>query len=171
VACYANQNKVLELLGCKPKIYQFETVEKTVIRAPDKFKNKGVVIMDGPYCSFDPYLGTPFHLLGHVREAVLCHNTGIAPLSLDVPLNEGIKQDQAGWLIKDEATRFIPGLEDASIIGSMFTIRAVLPNKDETDARPTVVTPESDQVTSIFSGKIGTCVEAAKQVVSRMKTL
>ena len=52
----------------------------------------------------------------------------------------------------------------------MFTIRTVLAHRDYDDARPTLVMKESDKVFTIFSGKIGTCVQAANQVVYRIGT-
>jgi hypothetical protein len=45
-------------------------------------------------------------------------------------------------------------------------VRAVLADKEDTDARPTLVEEIDDQVVRVFSGKIGTCVEAAKQVTA-----
>jgi hypothetical protein len=48
----------------------------------------------------------------------------------------------------------------------MFTVRAVLPNTDATDERPTQVTNLGNGFVSVFSGKIGTCVEAASEVVA-----
>ena len=47
----------------------------------------------------------------------------------------------------------------------MFTFRTVLPNKDEDDARPTLVEKTDDKTFSIFSGKIGTCVSAADEIL------
>ena len=45
----------------------------------------------------------------------------------------------------------------------MFTVRAVPPRVEETDARPTLVEMINNKIISIFSGKITTCVEAAYQ--------
>ena len=47
----------------------------------------------------------------------------------------------------------------------MFTFRTVLPNRDEDDARPTLVDRLDDRMFNLFSGKIGTCVDAANQVL------
>ena len=46
----------------------------------------------------------------------------------------------------------------------MFTVRAVPPRVENTDARPTQVTKIDEKTISIFSGKITTCVEAANEV-------
>jgi len=47
----------------------------------------------------------------------------------------------------------------------MYTIRTVLPNKDKDDARPTLVEKPDDKTFTIFSGKIGTCVSAAEEIL------
>ena len=51
----------------------------------------------------------------------------------------------------------------------MFTFRTVLPNKDNDDARPTLVEKIDDKMFNLFSGKIGTCVDAAKEVMKKIK--
>jgi len=54
-------------------------------------------------------------------------------------------------------------------VGSMFTVRTVLAHRDHDDARPTLVTKVNNNTYTIFSGKIGTCVEAANQLVEMVK--
>ena len=51
----------------------------------------------------------------------------------------------------------------------MFTVRTVLPNVDSTDERPTIVRKISDNVFTIFSGKVPTCVDAAKEISMLIK--
>ena len=51
----------------------------------------------------------------------------------------------------------------------MFTIRTVLPNKDKDDARPTLVEKTTNKIFNIFSGKIGTCVNAADEILEVVK--
>ena len=50
----------------------------------------------------------------------------------------------------------------------MFTFRTVLPNREYDDSRPTIVEQTSALNFSLFSGKIGTCVEAAETLIERM---
>ena len=127
--------------------------------------------MDGEFCSVDPYGETGYHLMGHVKHAIHASNTGLDPEVPDdlVPyLNSGIVHSlpQSRWpLFQKDGQKFIPALKKAEHIGSMFTVRAVLPDMDKTDARPTLVERMDDQVVRVFSGKIGTCVDAAKSAV------
>ena len=47
----------------------------------------------------------------------------------------------------------------------MYTIRTVLPYKDNTDERPTIVDKQNNNFI-LFSGKIGNCVEAADKIIN-----
>ena len=49
---------------------------------------------------------------------------------------------------------FFPEIESAEHIGSLFTVRAVPPRVEDTDARPTQVTQIDENTITIFSGKI-----------------
>ena len=50
----------------------------------------------------------------------------------------------------------------------MYTVRTVLPNKDNTDERPTIV-KQQDNDFILFSGKVGNCVEAADTIINFIK--
>ena len=69
----------------------------------------------------------------------------------------------------DYETLVIDDFDKLEHIGSMFTVRTVLAHRDHDDARPTIVTQEAHNVYTIFSGKIGTCVPAANELVRRLQ--
>ena len=50
----------------------------------------------------------------------------------------------------------------------MYTIRTVLPHRDETDERPTIVTKQDNNYI-LFSSKVGNCVNAASTVINMIK--
>ena len=51
-------------------------------------------------------------------------------------------------------------------IGSFYTVRTVLKNREHDDARPTLVKKENSKVYSLFSGKIDTCVDASDELIN-----
>ncbi len=169
VATYAGINEVTDLLGCEPQVYQFEVCEKPVVRMPAGFP--GIVVMDGEFGCVDPW-DDGLYLLGHVKHAIHSRNIGLYP---EIP-EHLVKYLDNGIITEPRVTRFnemvasgmefIPGLIDSEYVGSMFTVRAVLADREETDARPTLVEELDDQVIRVFSGKIGTAVMAAEQVLS-----
>ena len=170
IATYSNLNELLEKFPEHQKELQFELCEKPIIKPPKSLKNKSIVIMDGPFMCIDPFGSTGNSVLGNVVHAIHQSNIGKFP-NFDnsfIPLlNNGIihkpKITNFSKFIKS-ATEFIPDIKKAEHIGSMYTIRAVFPNLEKTDARPTVVTKVSNNIITVFSGKIGNCIEAAEKV-------
>ena len=153
------------------QVYQYELCEKPIVKLPNWFNNKSVVIIDGPFMCIDPYANTGYHLMGNVVCAIHACNTGYYP---EIPprfkplLNRGVIVDppvtNIGKFI-DCATSFMPEISKAEHIGSMFTVRAVLPNVDASDERPTLVWRVNDKIVNVFSGKLGNCVEASEKVL------
>jgi hypothetical protein len=59
-------------------------------------------------------------------------------------------------------------IEQLEHIGPMFTYRTVLPNRDSDDARPTLVNKVYKNMYTIFSGKVGTCVDSAEELLRQI---
>ena len=170
---YANLNQILP--EEKQKDYQFELCEKPVIKLPEQYKNKSVVIMDGPFMCIDPLGDTGLHVMGNVVHAIHSTNIGKSPkynAKFDDLLNKGIVENPVITNIDkfiESAKLFFKDIDKGKHIGSMFTIRTVLPNKDKDDARPTLVEKTTNKIFNIFSGKIGTCVNAADEILEVVK--
>jgi hypothetical protein len=170
IAAYASTNEVASEFGARVEPFQFEVVEKPLVRMPSKFRNTGIVIMDGEFCCIDPYGNTDLHVMGHVKHAIHAANVGlkaIVPPHLKDYLNCGLVVNPEHTRFQDfidAGVKFIPGLRDAEMVGSMWTVRAVLPYRDETDERPTLVRQCGERIVSIFSGKLSTATVAAQQV-------
>jgi hypothetical protein len=171
LATYASLNELIA--GRRSRLFQFEICEKPVVRLPDTFRRKSVVILDGPFMCIDPMGARDLFVLGNVVHAIHASNVGELP---EVPpalrplLNAGIVQRSTTKfpLFVEAAREFFSGIEEAQHVGSMFTIRTVLPGTDRTDERPTLVERIDDRTITIFSGKITTCVEAAREVVGML---
>ena len=171
--------------------YQFELVEKPVVSLGKEFQRKSIVIMDGEFCCIDPYgFDSYYHLFGHVKEAIHDRiigkfyevldqykkylNSGpdkLFPNSRHKHIFEGIKEFfnfKSIPVVPPSSKK--PSVSNNNIfyLGSMFTIRTVLPNRDHDDARPSYITKHSDQLYSVFSGKIGTSVDIAEQLIKQL---
>jgi hypothetical protein len=170
IATYSEVNRLVpDLPGARPA-YQFEICEKPVVRLPAAFAGQSMVVMDGPFMCFDPLADTGLFVLGNVVHAIHQRSIGRVP---DVPpefeplLNRGIVASPPITNIDRfiaDGIEYFAGFEDAEHVGSMFTIRAVLPGVDGTDERPTLVRQIDDRTITVFSGKIDTCVRAADEV-------
>jgi len=175
ICTYANLNSLLSSFSKSKLNYQFEICEKPVVSLPDSFQKNSIVIMDGPFMSIDPLGRTGNFVLGNVVHAIHSTNVGLIPKIPEkfIPLlNNGIirnpKISNFNQFIKS-SIEFLPSMKNAVHIGSMFTVRTVLPNIDSTDERPTIVRQISDNVFTIFSGKVPTCVEAANEISMLIK--
>ena len=170
VAAYASTNEVLFDLGCPLEALQYELCEKPVIKLPDEMRDVSCVVMDGEFCSIDPWGDTGLHVMGHVKHAIHASHVGFdsaMPAHLNGYLNCGVvecPEHTAFERFREAGSVFIPALARAEHLGSMWTVRAVLPDLDATDARPTVVSRVDDQVVKIFSGKLGCAVTSAQHV-------
>lgn len=169
---YSNLNSLLD--ESEQIDYQFEICEKPIVRLGEKYKNKSYVILDGDFCCIDPLEYRDEHVMGHVKHAIYHTNVGKFP---EIPeqfkplLNIGrIKNPPItnfGRFVQSGKEFFIDF--DPVHVGSMFTIRTVLPNKHETDERPTYITKHNGKLYSIFSGKIVTCVAIANELCQMLK--
>ena len=167
VATYARLN---ELLGGDARPLQFEVVEKPVVRVPDGLRGRSIVVLDGPFMCIDPFGTTGLSVMGNVVHAIHHSSVGLLPEVPDelAPLLDGgvIEAPPVTRFerFREAAAEFVPAAADVEHVGSMFTIRTVLPGLDATDARPTIVRRHGPRLVSVFSGKIGTCVAAAREI-------
>ena len=127
--------------------------------------------MDGPFMCIDPLGDTGWHVMGNVVHAIHSTNVGKFPQydeKFDELLNKGIIENPSITNIDkfiETAKVFFKDIDKAKHIGSMFTIRTVLPNKDKDDARPTLIENPVDNLFNVFSGKIGTCVSTSDELM------
>ena len=169
-ATYSNIN----CLDHNVKDYQFELCEKPVVKLNKKYKDKSIVIMDGPFMCIDPLGTSGYHVMGNVVHAIHSTNTGKFPKydkKFKNLLNNGIIINPEYTKINkflSTAEDFFVDLNDIKHVGSMYTFRTVLPDREHDDARPTLV-EKNKNIFNIFSGKIGTCVQAAKEVINEIR--
>jgi hypothetical protein len=171
IATYAELNRLLPDAAAQ-RAYQFEVCEKPVVRLPERYTRQSVVVMDGPFMCFDPLGNTGMFVLGNVVHAI--HERSVGPLpevspELGALLNRGIVSDPPITNIERfiaAGAELFDGFDEAEHVGSMFTIRTVLPGVDRTDARPTLIREIDDHTITLFSGKVDTCISAAEEVAT-----
>jgi hypothetical protein len=170
-ATYASLNEVLPEDKRAP--YQYELCEKPVVRLSDSFTGKSVVVVDGEFCCVDPIgFNKDYQVIGHVKEAIHDRSVGLKydiPVGYEEVLNRGIlfsKQSRFDKIMTGFSQYF--NVSDVTYKGSMYTVRTVLPNHDHDDARPSNIIKHSDNLYSLFSGKIGTCVDLANKLVKQI---
>ncbi len=170
-ATYSSINNLLEE---EHKIeYQYEICEKPVVKLPEPFIGSSVVVIDGEFCCIDPVgFNKNYQVMGHVREAIHDRKVGTY---YEVP--EGYKKLLNRGKVFSELSNFDGMLKgfseyfnvpEVAYMGSMYTIRTVLPHHEHDDARPSNIIKHNDSMYSVFSGKVGTCVDIANKLVKQI---
>lgn len=147
-----------------PEPLRYEVCETALIELPPRYRGQSFVVMDGPFISLDPH--GPAHMLYDVQHSV--HAVGEVPEHLAPLLDRGIVRTKHTHVeaMLDTARRFLRHLGTPVYVGSLFTVRAVLPD-DGTDARPTLIRTDGN-ITRILAGKLCTAPWAAEQVAQRL---
>lgn len=170
VATYANLNRFLVDYPSLRREYEFEVCELPVVDLPEEYVGNNLIVLDGPFMSVDHFGDSDRHLMGDYHHMVHSSNTGPTPVvdeEYERLVNEGVVEDPSVTnfeAFRDHGREFMPGIADALHRGSLFTVRAKLPNVEATDARPSIVKRQGD-VVSVFGGKIATSLLAAERVV------
>lgn len=152
-----------------PVPLRWEVCEVVRLRGTWAYAFRSVVVLDGPFTSLDPLPGRPGHLLYHVAETV--HATAIdthpkIPRPVAHLLDQGVVHTpHSRWrAMMQTAREFFPRLgSEIAYDGSLFTARAVLPDTDATDARPTVIRQDGRMVW-VLAGKMDGAPAAAERV-------
>lgn len=177
VCTYAHINKLIKKHKDKHQDYQYELCEKIVVKLPQDFKKKSIIILDGPFMCVDPFGKTGMYVMGNVIHAIHRNNIGKHPkISKRFTnfLNKGVIKNPPITNFKkfiQSTEQFIPKIKYAKYFGSMFTFRTVLPFKDDTDERLTTITQIGDKVFTVFSGKIVNCVQTSEEILNKLKQL
>ena len=127
----------------------------------------GITIMDGPFFTILPFGKTNKFLLYHVNLSVIDSEVN-TKLNLEwlsketSPLSKLDKEEYFNMMI-DQCKNFIPALRNSKLIDFLEGPRMVLPRRDDTDARPSLITNTDDYI-EIFSGKIDHSIWVADEV-------
>ena len=124
----------------------------------------GVTVMDGPFCSLMPKGFNKNHfILYHVVHSVIQQHVGYHSVDWS-PIDGFAELD-----IMELSKNFFPVLDELKLRDSWITSRIVLPDQELDDARPTLMMEHAPKIYSIFSGKLTTCVDAARKVLSEIE--
>ena len=171
ICTYSENNKVLKSLGFKTKEkFRYELIEKIVIKLPKEYKNKSFVVIDGNFVCCDPYVGTNFHLLSDVRYSKLeiqkskdyKFKTVKRNFANKIPKKK-IKISNFVKFIRN-SSKYLPFLNDAKYVKSMFTVRTLQVNKEKTDERTSNVKKINNKLFVVLTGKWNTTVQIAKNI-------
>ena len=160
-ATYANLNVFCRWFNFPAREMELRLKELPVIRIPTE-ELLSVTVMDGPFVTMVPIGRSGLFTLGDVPRSVreVRFSSGGEPWTV-----RDMEKLSSRWQEMFKANkRFIPILEDAEYIKSMWSILPVKPRSDATDTRPTEIIEHGLGCWSVFSGKIISCATAAKEL-------
>ncbi len=149
-----------------PQPLQWELCEVPVIKGLYAYSFKSFVVLDGPFGGVDPLPTSQGHFLYHVKHSVHFSNVGLEPYVnypklVDRGLQSGATTNVD--LMLNDLQKFFKYLDEGRWAGSLYSIRAVPPNVDATDKRPTMFFQE-ENILHVLAGKIDGAPLAAQQV-------
>lgn len=153
---FANSNRLEPIKG------KFQLCVMPILDTTYQFKKPfGITVMDGPFCSIMPKGFNKQHfILYHVVHSVIQQHVGYHSVDWS-PIDGFVELD-----IMELSKIYYPILDKMTLRDSWITTRIVLPDQELDDARPTKLIKHDEDVYSIFSGKLTTCVDAAYSVLT-----
>ncbi len=112
-----------------------EITEMALMQAPANLEGFGITVMDGPFFSMMPFPARGLHTLSHVRYTPHLHwndKLGVDPYQKLMQYERNSRVDR---MVRD-ATRYLPALEGAKYVDSLFEIKTVLIKNEGDDGRP-----------------------------------
>ena len=169
-ATYGAGNYLTEQLGITvpERLYEYTAVPIIELDI-DKI---GITIMDGPFLTILPFGKSNKFLLYHVNLSVIDSeiNTRLNPEWLSKktsPLSKLDKKEVFNKMI-NQCKNFIPVLKKSKLIDFLEGPRMVLPRKDKSDERPSIITNTNDYI-EVFSGKIDHSIWVAEEITKKLK--
>ena len=172
IAAYKNNNEIIKKLGFKvTNKFRYELIEKIIIKLPKKYKKTSIVVMDGKFLCLDPYIGTKYHLLSHVKFSKLKVVKGFYskfPKKYDSRLiktkSQNIRESRFKDFIRDGST-YLPFLKKAKYISSFFVVRTLKLNVEKTSERTNLTKKINKKIITILAGKWNTCVTESYRIL------
>lgn len=169
-ATYSRLNEVNKLSGVPLQEYQYEVCEMPVVSGPWK-KPVGIAIMDGPFFGIMPFGFSKEYLLYDVELSVLERRTADIPnfkTTIAKHNDPAIRAARFKTYV-EKMKKIIPEVGRCQYLYSLYTVRIVLPKKDATDARPTIIENPIPGFWYMFSGKIATSVPLSRSLALKVE--
>ncbi len=162
-ATYAGIADLVDLFGTDNVKAKFQLCVMPILEMDNPPAPFGVTVMDGPFCSLMPKgFSKGEFILYHVTHSVVQAHIGYHSVDWS-PIDGFVELD-----IMELSKGFFPLLDEMRLRDSWITTRVVLPEQEMDDARPTLLLDHGKSIYSIFSGKLTTCVDVAREAMVKL---
>jgi hypothetical protein len=166
-ATYANYNEFCGWLGFPKKKLELRLKEIIAVKLNVKQKY-AVTVVDGPFCTLIPTARKNIFTFGDVPLSV--REIYIQKIKASF-VEKRLEKFRSRWPeMRSRCAKWIPIIRDAQYLESMFVILPVDLSAKSADIRPTDVVSHGRGCFSILSGKIITCVSAAKNISKEIQS-
>jgi len=132
---YAGINELLSNSMLQPLPMKYELAEIALINVPDPIKRLGITLMDGPFFSTMPFPSRNLHSLSHVRYTPHESWQYQDRVSANLYTKPANRTSNAIFMMKD-AQRYLPILQEAQHIDSLYEVKTILLQNEVDDGRP-----------------------------------
>ncbi|MCZ7489100.1 FAD-binding oxidoreductase [Rhizobium rhizogenes] len=147
---YSSINTILRQSGLAGIPLKHELVEIALVEPPESLKGLGVTVMDGAYFSCMPYPAASLYSLTHVRYTP--HSTWADDASVEgaAAPTERIPSGTRWRHMINDARRYLPSIEGARWVKSLYDVKTVLQKNEADDGRP-ILLREHDEIPGFYS--------------------
>lgn len=183
-APYANINGLNQAFGIRKVPLAFEMAEMALVSVPQKYNSIGVTIMDGNFSAIMPFGLSGYQTISDVRrtphersddgfpifkcnkQSHDCNFENIDTCSIcpRVPNTNFYK-------MVSFIQQYIPYAKDLKLIKPMFTVKTILNNVEDTDARPSKIYTykEAENYFVLLVGKIDNIIDLVEELTAMLK--
>lgn len=132
-----------------------EITEMALVDLPAPFREMGITVMDGSFFSLMPFPARSLHTMSHVRYTPHMHWHDDPDVDPYAVFDQYTKQSRFDWMYRD-ICRYMPGIQAAVYVDSLFEVKTVLVKNEGDDGRPILIEkyPELPGFFSVLGGKI-----------------
>lgn len=131
---YSALNKINKLLGLKIIPLKHELAEIVRVKHSEELSSVALTVMCGPFFSTLPIPGTNLHSLTHVRYTPHLETNQSTEEKMVENWHVGRKSNFP-LMIKD-SSRYVPTMNEATYVESIFETKTILPKNEINDGRP-----------------------------------
>ncbi|HET7832238.1 MAG TPA: FAD-dependent oxidoreductase [Gallionella sp.] len=148
-----------------------ELAEMALIRMPAGLQSLGITVMDGPFFSTMPFPARGLHTLSHVRYTPHLNWPDQAGEETYRKLADYHRESRVERMMRD-VSRYIPAMQHAKYVESLFEIKTVLVKNESDDGRPILFEHHAElpNCYSILGGKIDNIYDVLKKLDSEPLT-
>ena len=159
---YAGINQLLKASSLDTIALKYEVAELVLVEVPERFKDTGITLMDGPFFSCIPFPSRNCYSLSHVRYTPhsFWHES-----ELNTNPYKALEDIKSNFLfMKKDAQRYMPILSKLKYIESLFEIKTIVSRNEVDDGRPIVLKKHSDSIYSILGTKLDNIYDLEERI-------